>query len=679
MIEVDSTETGVRAVDSAKTSMQVDVTDWTPHDKQRSLSRPVDATLTGTASELRFPPVLVVVEQLDTDTQFELGSDVGPVDLPSAQYLVRVESGILAYVRFDGAARLEKPGYEQAVLSFDDITEVTLGFRSRVESPPETITVPKTTDGLATALSLLSAGYRTTTPDRSFPTMHGHPPLIELGDELDVPDAVVEQREAVDVTLTVPPRFDYLFPASSLAHYLGATVRTESNVTPTLRTPDQTWELPPLPEFPRECAALLRRVFMLDCLVRNAGPHGTDLEEMRHLDTLGLNADRLYDRSLAARLDAYIETPFERVSDELPQWHLSMYVDPTLDHVETLPSLLRTLPNVFLPSSEPLSGSERLTRSLDDFYRQREASVSVDLVDPDLGPGRVHGWLAPGVPIDVFKAVPGAYTNRLKYHQQVSESMSVVAVLNDNEMAQEHAEAARIYRERATELDLDITVREHLSTDELAEVFETPSDLVHYIGHCEESGLRCRDGHLSISSLDESHAQSFFLNACGSFHEGVELVKKGSVAGAVTFNKVLDSQAVRVGTVFVRLLMNGFCIERALRLARRRIMTGKDYAVVGDGTHTLAQGENYVPAEAALSHRPDGAFDLQYEVFSPSAHGGYFQPRLPDTEQSHLIGQATSHRLDRDTLVEFLNLANAPVVYDGDIHWSKELVLSSDE
>ncbi|SEO72814.1 hypothetical protein SAMN04487948_104400 [Halogranum amylolyticum] len=673
MIEVDSTERGVRAVDSAKTSIEVETDDWVSAEQSLALSRPVDTTLAGETSVLRFPPVFVVAERLDGDATFELGSEVGPIDLPPDEYVVRVDGNVLTYVRFDGAARLEKPGYEQAIISFPEPTTVTLGFRSRVQSPPETMTVPRTPAGVATALSHFPAGHRTATPDRSFPTMRGHPPLVEFGDETDVPDVVAERREAVDVELTLPPRLDYLFPVSSLAHYLGATVRTEPAATPTLRTPDRTRELSSLPEFPRECAALLRRAFMLDCLVRNAGPYGTDLSETRHLETLGLDAAALYDRPISSRLDAYLDAPFERVSEAFPEWHLSMYVDPTFDHVETLPYLLSILPNVFLPSSEPLSGSERLSRSLDDFYRRQESSVSVDLVKPDLGPGRVHGWLAPSAPIDVFKAVPSAYSNRFDYRRRASEPISVVAVLNDNEMAEEHAEAARIYRHRATELDLDITVREHLSTDELADVFETSHDLVHYIGHCEESGLRCRDGNLSVSSLRESNAQTFFLNACGSFHEGVELVRQGSVAGAVTFNKVLDSHAARVGTTFARLLMNGFCIERALRLSRRRIMMGKDYTVVGDGTHVLTQSENYVPGEIELSNTPDGQFDLTYEVFSPSAHGGYYQPYLPGNDQSHLIGYATSHRLDREALTRFLDIADTPVVYDGDIHWSNEL------
>lgn len=676
MIEVDPSETGVRVVDSAKTSLDVDTDGWLTCEQSLSIPRPVDATIAGETSTLKFPPVFVTAERLDGEETVEFGSEVGPIDLPDAQYVLRVDANILTYVRFDGPARLSKPGYEQAIVSFPDATQVTLGFRSRVQSPPESITVPGTPSGVATALSYLSAGHRTTTPDRSFPTMRGHPPTVELGDETDIPEVVAQRREESDVELTLPPRLDYLFPASPATYYLGATVRTQPGATPTLRTPDRTRELPSLPEFPLECASLLRRTFVLDCLVRNAGPYGTDLAEARALDSLGLDADALYDQSIATRLDAYLDAPFDDVSDVFPEWHLSMYVDPTLDHVETLPYLLHTLPNVLLPSSEPLSGSERLSRSLDDFYRQRETSVSVDLVNPHLGPGRAHGWLAPGAPIDVFKALPSAYTNRFRYRQRAADPISVVAVLNDNDMADEHAEAARIYRQRARDLDLDITIREHLSTEELAAVFETPADLVHYIGHCEESGLRCRDGNLSVSTLETSRVQTFFLNACGSFDEGVELVQQGSVAGAVTFNKVLDSHAARVGTTFARLLMNGFCIERALRLARRRIMMGKDYTVVGDGTHVLTQSESFVPGNVELARTPDGEFDLTYEVFTPSAHGGHYQPHLPDTEQSRLIGHPTERRLDRDALVRFLDLADTPVVYDGDIHWSTELVRS---
>ncbi|KTG08298.1 hypothetical protein AUR64_18845 [Haloprofundus marisrubri] len=676
MISVESTEQGIKAVDSSKTSIDVVTEGWTESADGPTMPRDHDLRISGRTTRLQFPPVFLVAET-DEGHSFELASEVGPIELPADEYVVRVDANMLVYVAFSGPARLEKPNYEASVLSFPEPTTVTLGFRSRTQKPAETVVVPRTIEGVATALSQFPSGHRTTTADRSYPTMRDHPPRLEFGESVSIPDVVAERREETEIELRLPPDLEYLFPASSLAHYLGANVSVESGATPRIESAGRVHELPSLPSFQYETAALLRRTFLLDCLVRNAGPHGTDLAELDLLSEFALDTDALYAAPVSHRLNTYLDVPFERISDELPEWHLSMYVEPTMSHAKTLPYLLQNVPNIFLPESTPLDGGERLSRSLDDFYRgvkssEREA-VAVDLTNPKLGPGRTHGWLAGSVPIDVFKSVPEAYENRFDFLDRAGNSISVVAILNDRGMDDEYAEAARIYRERAEELDIDIKVREHLSVDELAEVFETPHDFVHYIGHCDRAGLRCPDGNLSASSLAESNAQTFFLNACGSFHEGIGLVKKGSVTGAVTFNRVVDSQAAKVGTMFARLLVHGFCFERAMQMARRRIMTGKDYAVVGDGTHVLAQSENYVSSDVELTQLDTDRFELNYDVRSPWINGGYFQTHVTSNDTSRLYGSAGTYELQREALCDFLDFANTPIVYDGDIHWSDEL------
>jgi hypothetical protein len=353
-----------------------------------------------------------------------------------------------------------------------------------------------------------------------------------------------------------------------------------------------------------------------------------------------------------------------------------MYVDPRPEYVEVLPFLLDTLPTIYLAESEPLEQNERLSRSLDDFYRSRRQvsdPPSVEIIKPNLEAGRMHGWLADGAPIDVFKSIPAAYENRFDYLGRSTDPISVVAVLNDPEMADEHADAAAIYRKRAEELEIDISVREHLTCEQLADVFEASHDFVHYIGHCEATGLRCADGNLPVSSLSESNAQVFFLNACGSFNEGVELVEQGSVAGAVTFNKVLDSQAARVGTAFARLLIHGFSIEHALQLARRRIMMGKDYTVVGDGTHTLTQSNEVAPSSAVLERRGGDQFSLEYDVYSPALFGSYYRCKGFGSSKTQLLGNPTEAVLSSDRLPDFLETAETAVIYDGDIHWSADL------
>jgi len=202
---------------------------------------------------------------------------------------------------------------------------------------------------------------------------------------------------------------------------------------------------------------------------------------------------------------------------------------------------------------------------------------------------------------------------------------------------------------------------------------ESHTDFVHYIGHCETHGLRCPDGYLSASSLSECNAETFFLNACGSFHQGRELVERGSVAGAVTFSGVLNDHAVKVGSTFARLLVHGFSMERAVRLARRRIMMGKDYAVVGDGTHVLTQSSNRLPATVTLQETDAGGFLLTYDQFSAGNLGAFYRPYIEGNEYSYLCGNESEFALDREATRSFLRRAEMPVIYDGDLYWSGEL------
>lgn len=676
MIEVEATDGTIRAVDATKTSVTVRTSQWDPDAHAHSFSVDVDDVVSGYTSELRFPPALVEVDNADGERVTILGNEPGPLDLSPDEYLVHIENNVQAKLRFTGAATIEKPEYSEVVVRFPEPTAVSIGFKSRAEEPPTTITVPESPEGIAEAISVLPAAHTTVTPDRTFPTMRDHPPLIEFGETVDIPADVRDRRADTELTFELPRNLDYLFPAAPLSYYLGAEVALTSDARPRLTGGGVEYEFPEQPAFQQEVAGLLRRVFLLDSLARCAGPHGVDLAEFRHLDTLGLDAETLYERSIPERLNAYLAAPFERVSDDLPEWHLSISVEPIFEHVPSLSHHLHRLANIVLPKAEPLPKDERLSRSLDDFYRSAPddigEAVAVDLLKPELGPGRTHGWLADGAPIDVYKALPEAYEHRFDYRDRASEPFSFVAVLNDTGMASEHTQAAEIYEERAEELDIDITIHEGLSRRELAEVFESRNDMVHYIGHCERGGLRCPDGHLPLSTLEESNTQVFFLNACGSYYEGLELVRKGSVAGAVTFNEVLDEQAARVGTTFARLLVNGFSIERALNLSRRRIMMGKDYTVVGDGTHVLTQATTLLPAAAELDRIDDGTFSIRFEYSFPYINGGHFQIYVGDGNW-RLFGNDPTVEVDDSKLRSLLDYADLPIIYDGDIYWPDEL------
>ncbi|WP_121742857.1 hypothetical protein [Natronorubrum halophilum] len=696
MLEWVVDDNTLRVTDADNTALSVHGADIVVEESAPDIPRPVEETLVVTTDELEFPHAVAYAFSLAVNEQYELDPNGEPLSLPPDEYILDIDTDIKTYLQFSGAATIEKTDdYESIVVSFQDRVRVVVGLRSHHELPTGTITVPDSPEGIATAVSHLSASYKTDTSDRTYPTLRGHPSLVEQGDSLDIPDHLRNEGDRSGIEIVVPPDYESLFVASPLAYYLQATLKTSDcrrtgPTRPTLRLPalDIETQLSPMPEFERDVERLLRKSFFLDCLVRNAGPYRTNLAEQTILETLGLDAGALYDASPQRRLATYLDVNYAAIEHRLPDWHLSTYVTPEYNSIEMLPFLLDRLSMIYMPRTSELEGRELVERSLADFYRGgRSDSTSrdrastgtvatVDIVKPELRNGRAHGWLADGVPIDVFKTTPEAYHNRLDYLERSRDSTSICVVLNDPEMAGEHDDVADIYRRRSEELEMDVTVAESLTTADLARVFESEYEFVHYIGHCETGGLRCSDGYLSTSSLSRCNAQTFFLNACGSYYEGMGLIEKGSVAGAVTFTKVLNDHAIKVGSTFAKLLVHGFSIERALGLARRRIMMGKDYAVVGDGTHSLIQGEHRLPITITLEELEDAGdrYLVSFDCYSTRVTGSYYFPHTEDNEFAYLCGSESSFTLTESGLVSLLNETDASVIYDGDLYWSKALV-----
>jgi hypothetical protein len=708
MLEWEATRDGLRVIDHADVELEVRATEWEPCDGGASVDRPTDETVAGVATELELPEAYVHAAAIDGGFTAEMASETGPIELPDAGHLLDVGTSIKTYLQFDGPATLRKSDdFERLRISFPETTEVVLGFRSRHEHPAGTVTVPASPEGVAAGLSHLHSSVKTTSPDRSFPTLRGHPPRLATDGTLDVPDGIAETTADTGIKLRAPADVGDLFVLAPLSFYLQAEVSADAGDRPVIELPGPgvEHELPAAPELQTATADLLRRVFFLDCLVRNVGPYGTDLAEAEAVDDAPLEPEWAYRAPPDERLAAYLEVPEEFFASRLPDWHLSTYVQPEIERARCLPFLLQKLSLVFLPETTELDGSELIRHSLDDFFRSgmvpdpggvdptvpgtdavprgatagrstdraQDAVASVDVLKPELRAGRLHGWLADGVPIDVFKATYAAFESRFDYLERGGDGIQVVVVLNDQSMESEHAEVARIYRERSRELPIEVDVRRYLPRSKLASVFEGDNDFVHYIGHCEESGLRCPDGNLAIDDIEASNTQTFFLNACGSYHEGMSLIEKGSVVGGVTFTKVLDKQAATVGTTFARLLVNGFSFARAMHLARRRIMTGKDYAVIGDGTHALTQSETLIPLDLEVEE-PDEGYRVVADVFSASSNGGFYQVNIGDGDvRSHLHGNESRYTMEPSELVDYLEQSSSPVLHDGELYWTTEL------
>lgn len=680
----------------------------------RVSGRTTSLTLTGSAVSIQAPA--------------SVRAAAGPVELGADEALVASGGPVETVLRFEGPAHVTPPtlpdgsgagsandtgdggrsgpsggsdssgphvGAEAArpTVVFDDPTPVTVGFREGTASPP-TVTVPPTPGGVATALTHASSALRTLGPGRSHPEFRGHPPLVRFG-ELDVPAAVRRSTPETGIELRLPPSLSTCSLAAPLAFYLGAAVHVDDDRTrPRLHASGAGIDraLPVADgSFADTVATLLRRVFFLDCLTRDRP--GERLAAADLLDEVGLDAATVRDRAPADRLATYLDAPFDRIEAEFPTWPLATYIDGGTRTARCLPHLLDRLSLVYPADASELDGGSLLRRALDGFYRGPGSAAgsgttpgtalradgrdirtraagdvaTADRLAPELRSARLHGWLAEGTPIEAFKSSPAAYRNRLAARRAREDPLDIAVVCNDADMTGETA-VADIYRDRAADLPVDVTVHGSLGRRELADLLEQPCDFVHYIGHCEREGLRCRDGYLDVADLESVRARTFFLNACGSYQQGQRLVERGSVAGAVTLTTVLDRHAATVGTAFARLLIHGVGFERALALARQQILMGSDYAVVGDGTYALVPAAS--PAVLHLSETEDG-FEVVREVLSADAPGR--SHRSPFAARDRLDGRPARIELDRDETVALLRDRSLPARHDGRLYWSTDL------
>lgn len=660
MIDWEVTAAGLRVSDR-RAAVEIAAPDWGEFYAGGTLPRPVDTTVSGQVSKLGFgTPRATVTSLTDGDTHTSIGD--GRTDLPPDTYLLDVAAPIETAVQFDGPATIHAPE-RSFELSFVDRQSVTLGFKSQFRGPESTIEIPPTPAGFARAISHLHAGFETTGPAKSLPALRGHPSRIGFADDVAISDRIVSATAETAIELRVPADLETILTVSPLAYYLQARVSIEEGTTPTITAPGLTHRLEG--DLPTAVASVLRRVFYLDCCCREAGP---SLAALPDPNALGLDPDSLSDP--VRRLAAYLEVDDESI--DLPEWHLATYLPAEPEAARALPYALDRLSLVRPPETRPLEGKELLRRSLTDFYRRGDRpSASVDAVTPVLGPARSHAWLDETIPIDVFNARTEAFENGLS-GLDTDGRLPFTVVQNDPEMGEEYAEVARIYEDHAADLPIDVTVHRELTCEELSAVFQRPSAFVHYVGHCDEEGLRCTDGHLSVEEIPESNAQTFFLNACGTFYEGEALVERGSVAGGVTFSKVLNEQAATVGTTFARLLVYGFSIDRAMSLARRQIMMGKNYAVVGDGTHVLGGRRDRHPG-TLLAEPTDEGFSVTYDVLPNWTAGGWYYPQGIGEDTPYLTGTTTESTLDRSSLLSVLESVDAPIIYDGQFFWPEDL------
>ena len=640
---------------------------------------PVDAAVSVATDVIELPTfVATYVRDGDGEMCLEV-TDGTDSRFSTGAYDVELCAPMKVYLAVDGAFSVSAAD-DRIRFEFDAETEVCIGARSHHERPAATVTTTENPRDVMAALSTLGSALKTTSPERSFPTLRGHPPLVELDDELEIPDAIDTPDTGVRIEL--PPDRSHAYVAAPLAFYLGAELVPGAG--PRLVT-DEGFEYAldgPL-GFEEEVARTLKQTFFLDCVTRTEGYYPVELHERKAVESeVALDFADLYDASLAERLEAYLSVPFEVLEPHVPTWKLTTHVEPTPENVASVPFLVADLAVVRTPEAlgpTIQSGSAavgELARDGDFTRSTTESGESLPLVEPERTDSVEQAWLGDHAPIDASKATSTAFRNRLS-QETVEDDIEIAVVCNDTAMDEEHDLAAEVYGSREN-LPFEVSVHRDLTTHELRAVLAEETAFLHYIGHIDAQGFQCSDGHLDAADVDSVGAEAFMLNACQSYDQGMALIDAGSVGGVVTLSDVINSGAVRVGKTMVRLLNRGFPLRAALSIARSRSIVGNQYIVVGDGNVDIAQTESGIALLCKIETGED-----EYEVTVSSylsdgrGIGAITTPNFGVSNESYLAsGDIGPFSFTETELELFLMSENAPLLVDGEFTWSGSVDIS---
>lgn len=640
---------------------------------------PVSRAVRLRARSLTLPTIVSVFVHDDDGRMLATVENDHYESFPRGCYYLELCTPVKTYLRVESPVVVSADD-ERMRFEFGGETTITAGARSLRRQPAATITTSPDPHDVMAAVGLFGSALHTTTPERAFPTLRGHPPAVELGDELAVPDGV--DRPETGIRLELPPTLEAVYAAAPLAYYLGADLVPGGE--PLLAT-DEGFEQPLSgDDLAGDVERLLKRTFLLDSVTRTEGHYKIDLAEADAVrDRIDLDLGAVYAASPAERLAAYCSVPYDAVRPLVPAWPRTAHVEPAPESAECLPHLVDGLALVRPCDPPRYTGDEARSRALDAFVaggRTRSAGEVfggersfVDL--PATDEGRAV-WVGDDVPLGADEAVAAGYRNRHAREPRDREHLQVTVVCNDPGMDDELSVAERIYGSRE-ELPFELTTYDGLDRAALAAAVRADADVLHYVGHATADGLRCPDGALDLAAVDGVGADVFLLNACQSYSQGRALVEGGAVGGVVTLSDVADAEATDVGVMVARLLNAGFPLGAALDVARAESFVGGQYLVVGDGEATVTQSEGgvrYLPRVAPA----DGGYEVTLGTFPTRSWGlgTVLAFQLGPGGRRYLHGRDVGpFSVSREELREFLDLEPVPVEFDGELRWSTDLEL----
>ncbi|MFC7133484.1 MULTISPECIES: hypothetical protein [Salinibaculum] len=651
----------------------------TPVDPE-SFRFPVGQAVAVTTSELVLPRVVGVYVRDDTGSMVAEVEHLDSVSLPAGTYTLELSTQIKTYIRVEGPLEIAAD-FSQTRIGLPESSRVAIGARSRHKRPADTITTTTDPRDMMAAVETFGSALKTADPERSYPTLRGHPPAVELGETLDIPSGI--ERPDTGIRLELPPTLPAIYVAAPLAFYLGAEL--EPGTEPRLVTTTGFEHTFSRDRFEREVEHALKQVFFLDCVTRTEGYYEIDLHERNAVEPhLDLDFEALYDQTLAEQVETYLQVPYELLADHIPQWRLTTHVEPTPDAIEQLPfviddlSVIRTAetdsqpePSITPELNREFTRDEVITRSTATSPETTERSF----VQPESTGALEEAWIGESIPIGASKLTIDAFENRLE-RETTDGDITISIVVNDERMNEEEDLVDGVYGDRDN-LPFDVSVHRNTTVAELRELLTRRTGFLHYIGHTEQDGLECADGKLDVRTVEETGVDAFLLNSCNSYEQGLSLIEAGGIGGIVTLNEVINEGAVKMGETIARLLNSGFPLRAALTIARDESVLGGQYIVVGDGGMTVTQAATMTPNLLEIE-KSGSKYEIHYKTFATdnAGLGSVVIPYFEHVEEYFLSsGEIGTFRLDESGLSRFLELEQVPVRVNDNLFWSRSLRL----
>lgn len=557
---------------------------------------------------------------------------------------------------------------------FDRPTTVTLGVRSHHEQPAGVVTTSQDPRDMMRAVSTFGSAMKTFSPERSYPSLRGHPPELAVRGQTSIPDTFAPPETGI--TVEVPPEYAAVFTSAPLAYYLGATI--EPGLDPRLVADDAVHEFDP-DALPDSVFDVLRHCFLLDTVVRTVGIYPLDISAQRRLqERVSIDREHLYDLPIEERTARYLDIPLATTRDLLA-WRAVADIDPVPLNAEALPYLTYRMAAVRSPpagstqhsgccSPEDDRPPEQTTpesSSVRSFTPgEPDAGNTVSFVDPAPFDAEHHIWVGDGLPVTGSKPTLGSYlrSTDASPHDGV---IDVHVVVTDSAARPDIDALASQYSAEG----FAVTVHDHPTTSELKDILLDDVDFLHYRGTVSDAGLECLDGPLDIRILPRTGVSAFFLDGKCSYRQGLPLIRVGAIGGVVTTDDEHPA-GDHPGLTLAALLNYGYPLGPAVDVLTD-LEDDARYTIVGDSFHQICKSTTLPILLAARPDRttpdsitPDSrVYPSQgYELGSTYGYGGSVD------EVEHLTG-THAVTFTHDSFRQTADQMEAPLLVDQELHW----------